>query len=115
MPDMTSFNASQLGATASFTALAAGQTYTFDNTERTILVLLNSATSTAAVDNVVTLVTPSTVAGLAVADQTISINGAGAYKIVGRLLRTAFNAGSKVSFTASGTDIANLKAMVIEP
>lgn len=115
MPDLTSFNASQLGTTASFSAVAAGQTYTFDNTERTIVMLLNAATSTAAVDNVITFQTPSTVVGLAVADQTVSLNGAGAYKVVGRLLRTAFNAGSKVTFTASGTDIANLKVMVVEP
>jgi hypothetical protein len=115
MPDLVSYNASQLGTTATFSAVAAGQTYTFDNTERTIVMLLNAATTTSAVDNVFTFITPSTVVGLAVADQTVSVNGAGSYKVVGRLLRTAFNAGSKVSFTVTGTDIANLKVMVLEP
>lgn len=115
MPALTAFNPSQLGTEATWTTLALATTYTFDNTGSTVLLLTNAATTTVATNNAITLVTPTTVAGLAIADQVVSINGAGAIKSVGRLARTAFNEGSKASFTAAGTDIANLKAMVIEP
>ena len=115
MPALTTFNSSQLGTAATWTTLALATTYTFDNTGSTVLLLTNTATTTVATNNAITLVTPTTVAGLEIADQVVSINGAGTVKSVGRLARTAFNEGSKASFTAAGTDIANLKAMVIEP
>ena len=115
MPALTSFNPSQLGSDATWTTLALATTYTFNNTGSTVLLLTNAATTTVATNNAITLVTPSTVAGLAIADQVVSINGAGAIKSVGRLARTAFNEGGTASFTAAGTDIANLKVMVIEP
>lgn len=115
MPALTTFNTSQLGVTATWTTLAASTTYTFENTERTVLLVTNAATTTVATDNEVTLITPSTVAGLAVADQTVTVNGAGTIKAIGRLPRAAFNLGGTVSFTVAGTDVATLKAMVIEP
>ena len=115
MPNLTAFSPSQLGTTATWTTLATATTYTFDNTGNTVLLLTNAATTTVATNNIITLVTPSTIAGLAIADQEVSVNGAGTIKSVGRLARTAFNSGSQASFTAAGTDIANLRAMVIEP
>lgn len=115
MSAITALNVSQLGATATWTTLAANTTYTFENTERTILLVTNAATTTVATDNLITLITPSTVAGLAVADQTVAVNGAGTIKAIGRLPRAAFNLGGTVSFTVAGTDVATLKAMVIEP
>lgn len=118
MPALTVYNASQLGSSVAWTTLAAATTYEFDNTERTVLFIRNPVTASVATDNVVTITTPATVAGLAVADQTVSIDVIGAAattKAIGKLPRSAFNSGSKVTFTAVGTDVASLEALVVEP
>jgi hypothetical protein len=80
--------------------LAGTTTYAFKNDGRTFLAFAKSGAS----DCTVTIVTPVTVGGVAVADVTVTVPASTGDKMVGPFPRSLFNdANGKVSFTMSNT------------
>jgi len=98
------------GIEATYTGgLLTTNTYKVRNSGRVILHFLKGA----AVDCVVTIPTPKTVAGLAVADTAVTVPATTGDKFIGPFPRDLYNDGSNdISFTLS--DVDTLTVAVLE-
>lgn len=98
------------GITPSYTgSLSAANTYFVRNSGRVMLHFKKSA----AVDAVVTIQTPTTVGGLAVAEQTCTVAGSTGDKMIGPFPPRIYNDGNgDLKFTLS--DVDGLTVAVVE-
>ncbi len=96
--------------TASYTAIATANTYTFKNTRRTLLHIKKSGASVA----VITFITPAAPGGFAVTDPTISVPATTGDEFVScAALPAVFNAGDGL-VTFSTDNETGLTAAVLE-
>lgn len=84
-------------------SLTTSDTYLVNNDGRTVLHFKKDQAS----DATITIETPRTVGGLAVADRTVTIPGSTGDVFVGPLAPGLYNTGQDVKFTISG-DVAGL-------
>ena len=114
MPKLSTQSPKSTGTAIAWTNSAASTTYTYDNSGSTQLLVWHNDGASVAVDNIVTIVTPATLDGLALADRSITLTP-GTIHVVGKLKRETYNSGSEVSFTVAGTDVGiKIKFAVVE-
>ncbi len=97
---LTTQSASKSGVTPTRWTMASSETYKFRNDGRVVLLFEKTGAGACTV----TLVTPGTAGGLAIADQTVSVIASTGDTAVGPLPTSLFNDSSgDVSFTLSDT------------
>jgi len=97
---LTAEQVSKSGTIATYTSVALANTYTVANDGRTMLHFKKSGAG----DCVITVVTPGTIQGMAVADLTVTVPATTGDKFVGPFPMSLFNdANGLLQFTASDT------------
>lgn len=102
---LTAENISISGLEATYSAVAASDT--FSNTGDIIIHVVNGDAS----DNTVTVVTPKTVAGLAVADVSVTVT-AGESRFIGPFDPAVFNNGSGIVTVQHSNTTSNTIALI---